>query len=1376
MRRYLLLYLLLCLYGLARGQTDGYSSYYWFDFQQGKPQTSPVVQGSFDVDVATLADGLHAFHYVVAMQDGGISSPITSYFMKGSQDDVTVKGYYWFDDETEVRDAMVTNGTFEVDASSLSDGFHRFYYQALQANGVTSTPSISYFLKAAQVDSDGELTCICTVDGQLCHTEALPHEGGVIHWNLDMQDLAEGLHQLQIDALTADGAMSDSQHSFFVKVPEADTSIKGYYWFDDETAVREAIVTNGTFEVDASSLSDGFHKFYYLALQANGVSSLPSTSYFLKTAQVNPEGELTCICTVDGQLRHTEKLSEQGGAIHWNLDMQDLADGIHQIQLQAVTSGGALSSSYASYFMRVINEGDMSKMSCVYTIDGNPLSSKSHVVSHDGSYHFDLNLSELEEGLHYISYMLHGDKGTSATPQIRFFVKVPLGGNGIDQYQYWLNDDEASQATTVTLPQKVNPLQLMSLLPVESRPLRSSQFHFDVSGSKPMIYAKNTIHLRFYDVAKWYSDIAKEYADYSKSREVEPVGELQATQTFRKIEENDIRWYTMHSAPGDTVAFKLSQPATIQLFTPSGAEVFKTSESASVNWDGIHVWEDGTYYLAVHDVTGSKEEMTLEYMHMDKYDVVDWDVRTVGNGGCSTITFKGNGFSDLFAVDLVVAPGDTIHSVYVSHDSDAETSVTFDFTAATLGDCNAVFHFTEEDKHVANVVTIEEAIDIELATDVTFPSSFLRGTSTTYTIKITNKGNMTAYRTPIYIYIASRTPNGISRVNISGLRLDGIFDGINMDSLSISDRNQLKAIAEEIGDTHYFIQLSKYDETTGDSIYVMSNIFFADIAPYTEKTITVTISTLNQVELWCSAPSTNNPLSTDVLHEFASSRKRITREEYCCIREKVECIAGVVADVAGLAKKFTSIAPGTPADIAASIADCLFSGINTILKAIGNVMCGNTSSGEASIWDQLKMIKDGISGISAIGKCAKNFLPASKLKTFLDAIMNFTGSDLMTSLDLHLDGLNCLTAFAEKKPNCPPNPNGGGGSSTPQPPADPNDIFGPLSEAGSKFIADSVARVNYTIEFENDTTFAEAAAHTIVIKDTLDSRYFDLTKFMPTGVRIGSREAFLNEADVVNKNDKASFVKTIDMRPEINAIAQVNGEYNQKNGIAQWTFQSLDPMTMEPTNDLMQGILPVNYDGTSGIGEVMFEIGVKQGMADGTEIKNRAGIVFDYEEAILTPTWTNIVDAIAPSSFIDEVVHENDSTISFHFFGEDNASGIWKYRFYVQAGQNAPWWEIATDIAPDRAFCYRFYDDIDYGFCVLAVDSAGNVEKKVLQRECNFKAHEGDYEVNVDELPASSTGSTGDSRIYDLSGRRHDEPQEGINIIDKKKVLFRRKK
>ena len=41
-----------------------------------------------------------------------------------------------------------------------------------------------------------------------------------------------------------------------------------------------------------------------------------------------------------------------------------------------------------------------------------------------------------------------------------------------------------------------------------------------------------------------------------------------------------------------------------------------------------------------------------------------------------------------------------------------------------------------------------------------------------------------------------------------------------------------------------------------------------------------------------------------------------------------------------------------------------------------------------------------------------------------------------------------------------------------------------------------------------------------------------------------------------------------------------------QTGVARWTFTSLDPMTMEPTDDIMQGVLPVNYDGSSGIGNV----------------------------------------------------------------------------------------------------------------------------------------------------------------------------------------------
>ena len=138
--------------------------------------------------------------------------------------------------------------------------------------------------------------------------------------------------------------------------------------------------------------------------------------------------------------------------------------------------------------------------------------------------------------------------------------------------------------------------------------------------------------------------------------------------------------------------------------------------------------------------------------------------------------------------------------------------------------------------------------------------------------------------------------------------------------------------------------------------------------------------------------------------------------------------------------------------------------------------------------------------------------------------------ETLTSAIYGSDIVKCKNAFMNPPVDCPPNPNVGGGTSIPMPPADPNDIYGFLSESGSKFMADTVARVNYIIEFENDTTQAMAAAHKIVVKDTLDSRYFDLEKFIPTGVRIGSKEEHLSESDIYTNNGRTSFVKTIDIK------------------------------------------------------------------------------------------------------------------------------------------------------------------------------------------------------------------------------------------------------
>lgn len=216
-----------------------------------------------------------------------------------------------------------------------------------------------------------------------------------------------------------------------------------------------------------------------------------------------------------------------------------------------------------------------------------------------------------------------------------------------------------------------------------------------------------------------------------------------------------------------------------------------------------------------------------------------------------------------------------------------------------------------------------------------------------------------------------------------------------------------------------------------------------------------------------------------------------------------------------------------------------------------------------------------------------------------------------------------------------------------------------------------------------------------------------------------------------------SFVKTVDLRPAINVIAEVNATYDEKKGIAVWTISSLDPMTMEPTDNPMSGVLPINNNG-DGQGEISFNIKLNDGLDDGTEINNRASIVFDREDAILTPVWTNTVDAVAPESKITFAANTANN-ITLRFDANDNRSGVWKYNLYVQEVKDGKWTKVEDEITISE-YTFKGIEGFDYGFCVMAVDSAGNVEQKELAREISistFKAGDANSDGIVDAEDAS---------------------------------------
>lgn len=1243
---------------------------YWFDNDTETCDIGTFTSTSwhFDVTLNDLSESIHTFHFQVMDDHDVWSAPVTSYFVKLTQP-ASSQATYWFDsDFANRRMTAVTNGILDVDVSSISDGFHVFHYMV---SGVETLSPVatSYFIKQADASKFDYLI-----------------------WAAD----------------------------------DPDNIFRGKY-------------TGEQMHVDVSSLTDGFHTLY-VQVAAGASATQPASKMFIKMPQTVGVDFMNCLFMVDDKFYCSEKVSNQGGEIAWTLNVDTLDQGLHRYLVQVVTPSGAGSVIKEGFFLRETMKSELQSLQCCFMVDGDSATVQSGTLS-GGIYHFDLDVTKVTDGLHRIAYWLVGDNAISTAVNSAFFMKTPLGGNGIAQYQYWINNNEENRHE-IQLAKRVNPLSLITLLPVETQPIRSSNFQFAIKNNEPLIYARNELHLRFFDAAGRFSEITKEYVDEQVMGNVEPVGELQATQTFERPAEGNIRWYWLEAEKGDQLEFKSDRACTIQLFSPSAEEIYETDGSASVAFGGTHADETGKYYLAVHDVTATNgTNMTLSYNHLDKFAVLahsasEWGVLS----GVQMMSVSGNGLDCVTSVILTNGEEEIVADTIIP-DSKAEAHVVFVLNGdEEFGDYDLVFHFdngeSTKDIIVKDAVTLTEPHfgDIDIA--ITDPRSVANPYPVT--IKVTNTSNLTYSHIPFYMAY-----DHVDRINdMQLLNFDVEADELLVDSglafvQNIENFKQKGISARMIptviptlmpGETQIYRLGFKAANHATYNVYAWTGTPWNLYANETMTAIQVLAQNGSGFSggtgggSGCSGGSSSGGSGSGSgggagsgSGGGAGSGSGGGAGSGSGGGAAVIILPGGGSGGAGGSINggvATSCMPdpcGYAGVVRTWIEECTCAtalGIGQVLGGIYNALHNRSNRAQRA---QL--------AASGLFDNPYDYFPDYYLPNPNDIFNNWLGHCIPYPkvLGKVMSGLNAFQNTFGGMPCPDPIPH----SCNQWNPGDPNEMYGYLSDAGSKFIADSIEKINYTIEFENDTSLANASAHTITIRDTLNNKYFDLKSFLPTGMKLGGREVFLDEAEVMHENGVTTFLKTIDVRPEINAIAQVEGTYNQKAGIAEWRFTSLDPMTMEPTDDLMQGILPVNYDGTSGIGEVMFEIGVKPNKGDGTQIPNRAGIVFDYEEAILTPTWTNTVDAVAPSSTILGGIQRTDSTLTLRLAGEDERSGVWKYNVYAQMGNGASW-ELVAENTTDTLVDVRIYDGIEYGFLVLATDSAGNVERKSFE-EADFQ-------------------------------------------------------
>lgn len=1105
------------------------------------------------------------------------------------------------------------------------------------------------------------------------HGQARTGQSATNAWQMEvpLDGLSLGLHTLHVQVKDTAQAWSAPLTRTFLHAAGA-SALTGRYWFDEDKGehLTAPAWAQGAFLLDVSGLTDGLHSVHF-QMEGQGAPSCPVTHLFLKIPPTEGVDYLICLATVDDEAFKQERVPSSGGLVNWTLDVSALEPGLHRLQVRVVTPTGAASSVSDHFFFRTTKSDEMAAMKCYYSIDGEATLSQAGSYG-NGLFHFDIDVASLDDGLHRIAYFLASETGGSTRLNAAWFMKTPVGGNGITGYDYWLNE-RTETARRVELPERQTPFDLMTLLPVDHLPLRSSSFQLAMVDGSPRLYAKNDLHVRFYDVAGRFTDMTRSYVDEQVVQEVEETTPLVSGQTLTRTKpgENEIQWFTLEAAVGDSLTFKTSQAASLQLFSPSGQEVYAASGATSVAFGGCHAWEDGTYYLALHDVTGTRgSTIGLDYVHIDKYAVLSHTPSSIGVAQQGfTMKLYGNGYDKLLSAALLLeGEADTLSiaadTCVVESSSDAW--LRFNLTGEErYGKYGLLLTF--QDSTGVEELLLQEALALVepvYGVDIAVKNVAKLAMPYPVTIKVKNTGNVPYQMLPLNV--AYDNVDNVSDFALQNFGLimekEGVEAGLRPDVVT--------------------------DNLLGKGIKGrMINFMIPELASEEELELTVSFvaagHTRFNLYVWTDKGWSPTPNSTAD-----------------CMPDPCEVIAGIVGGQEALSCE----------EIQTRI-DALPDGyLAAKSQSAPEIVCAAGYNAYEEMRDALGMEMDLTERRwlrhpnSILWQLASHYGPgrqAAAAEALIALQKEQAESDCPRPLIYRIEVLV---------------------------PGDPNDMLGYTSESGSRFISGEVRDVFYTIEFENDPELASASAHTIVVTDTLDASRFDLSTFEPTGVKIGHVHMACDGSP--------SFLRTMDLRPAIDVIAEVELVYEEAKGIATWTIRSLDPMSMEPSDNPMQGALPINADG-NGEGEFTYNIRLKGAFDDGTAINNRASIVFDREDAILTPVWTNIVDTVPPTSKLTGGIVQNDTTLTLTWHGEDNRSGLWKYDLYVQEGTGADaTWRKAAESVTDTLCDFRFEDGTSYGFCVLATDSAGNVERKELVREFSLEAFKpgdanGDGKVNA---------------------------------------------
>ncbi len=1093
------------------------------------------------------------------------------------------------------------------------------------------------------------------------------------------------------------------------------------YWFDSQP--DGPLASSGrsshsvlTLNPDVSTLREGLHtfNFYVVDVAGGGVTSLHS-NYFLKLSpSLNQTYRVQTL--IDGIPYRMDEVNPSGLTLRYDLDATSLPYGLHKLSVAIISESGAVSSFYDSMFFRVATDAENSAMMVHYLIDGKEVAT---APLNNGAALLNLDVAEIGCGVHELT--VYASDGNELTTNFasRLFVKTP---GPISSYRYWLNDDIAA-AKTVNLPEAAEEFSLISMLPVDEVPFRTHMFTCepDATTGGLTLFARNELFAAFFATRNEAMVIdSRSFTDRRVSRTV-PAADIHPleigislTETIGATNAETIVWRYFDADPGHLFNIRSSINCQIDVFGPDGEPVMQVESPESDKTHSFRPEKSGRYYVALHDFSNKTRQSVVTYTNLPTHAVVNPSPATSANEGIYFVNLSGNGMNDLKSLTLK-GNGTELTASYCAATTNQRSMARFDLNGLPTGKYSIVAEFVDSTGVTSNW-TIEKAVTLqdvkkgEIKVSYQSEQHLNETPSRIVTVKVQNSGNKPYYYVPFNIAARQLDGCAISFMNFSTLGLNGeeprIYHTDNLLGLGVKGAmypsvipyiGPYQTLTFKLGITgrqDYWVYAWCGEPWSEEADRIFNNIWEINDSHFTQQNM-LSFTQIFLMKLACvldesnaesdSAASESNeangPLRVPVRRAL-NNNIDFGRNNYDRVRDVAEQLVEM-ADRPSITQPYQ--AAQTVANLSVAHGQMIGGYVNMLqLRNIEAQMqaCGldlNDPNGINGDFYYLYEAREEI----------KNRIPSPG-----DIVRTATNDDdLADIIDSYMD------STAE---SCSPAPRGISGQIRVIS-FDPNDILGYVDPSGSNYVGIGVSELPYSIEFENDPELATAPALTIDIDNQLDGNVFDLSTFRATELTIGNKSVELPEGH--------EFIRTLDMRPDINAVAQLELNYDSTSGRVRWHLTSLDPMTMEPTDYLEQGILPVN-DSIShrGEGMVSYSINLKPGLKDGTVIKNSASIVFDVNSPIETPVWENILDYNLPTSELKVFTADNRS-FDFTFSGEDSGSGVWRYALYMrQPGSDD--WRLLRDGIEQPQITYEAPEALAPGtiFAVLATDGAGNIQ------------------------------------------------------------------